>query len=136
MSLLTWTDRLTVGVKGLDDDHRKLLGMMNEFDDGIAAGQDKEALGKILDRLVDYTQIHFHREEQMFALTGYEAALSHRQEHDDLTRQMVEVQRKYNASGGDILPGEVMSFLKKWLVHHILGSDRKYGPHLNSNGVL
>jgi hypothetical protein len=30
---------------------------------------------------------------------------------------------------------EVMEFLKDWLGKHILGSDKKYGPFLNAQGV-
>ena len=135
MPLMTWTDKMSVGVKVIDDDHKKLVGMVNQLYDGINAGQGKEALGKVLDGLVDYTKFHFHREEEFFAQTGYASAVAHKKEHDDLTKQVIDVQTKYKNGAVTTLSLEVMNFLKNWLVNHIQGSDKKYGPHLNAKGI-
>ncbi|MFY9644458.1 MAG: bacteriohemerythrin [Terriglobales bacterium] len=135
MPLMTWNDKLSVGVNVIDDDHKKLVSLVNELYDGITAGKGKEALGKILDRLVDYTKVHFDREEQFFARTAYPAAAAHKQEHTDLTKQVLDVQAKYKRGEVLTLSLEVMNFLKNWLVNHIQGSDKKYGPHLNAKGI-
>jgi hemerythrin len=55
-------------------------------------------------------------------------------EHDGLTSQVKEIQARFN-SGSPAPTLEVMSFLKDWLFDHILGSDTKCGPHLNSLGI-
>ncbi len=34
-----------------------------------------------------------------------------------------------------IITIEVLHFLREWLENHLLGSDKKYGPFLNSKGV-
>jgi hemerythrin len=135
MALMTWTEKMSVGVKVLDDDHKKLIGMINELQDGLKAGHGKEALGQVLDELVNYTQIHFAREEQYFAQTGYPPASLHKKEHDDLTKQVLEVQAKYKESPLTSLSFEVMDFLKNWLNEHIQGSDQKYASHLNAKGI-
>jgi hemerythrin len=92
-------------------------------------------LGPILDRLVDYTKVHFAREEKLFAQTGYSDAAAHKQQHDALTRQVLEVQRKYAAGAVATVSLEVMHFLRDWLINHIQGSDQKYRPHLNAKGI-
>jgi len=135
MPLMTWNDRLSVGVKVLDDDHKKLVGMINQLFDAIQSGHGKDSLAKILDGLVDYTKVHFAREEQLFVQTGYAASADHKKEHDDLTRQVLDVQRKYKAGASGILSLEVMNFLKNWQINHIQGSDQKYSPHLNGKGI-
>jgi len=135
MPLMTWTDKLSVGVGVIDDDHKKLVGMVNELYDAMQAGHGKASLGRILDGLVQYTKFHFAREEKFFAQTGYPAAVPHKQEHDALTRQVLDVQQKYAAGAGSTLSLDVLHFLKDWLVKHIQGSDQKYQPHLNAKGI-
>lgn len=132
---MTWTEKLAVGVKILDDDHKKLVGMVNELYDAIQSGHGKDSLGKILDGLVDYTKVHFGHEEQFFSQTGYPEAAAHKKQHSDLTKQVADVQQKYKAGVNGTLSLEVMNFLKNWLVNHIQGSDQKYGPFLNGKGI-
>jgi hemerythrin len=135
MPLMNWTEKLSVGVAVIDDDHRKLVGMINELYDAMQAGHGKNTLGRILDDLVQYTKFHFAREEKFFAQTGYPAAVPHKQEHDALTRQVLDVQQKYAAGASATLSLDVLHFLKDWLIKHIQGSDQKYRPHLNAKGV-
>jgi hemerythrin len=135
MPLMTWTDKLSVGVGVIDEDHKKLVGMVNELYDAMQAGQGRDSLGRILNGLVQYTKFHFAREEKFFAQTGYPAAVPHKQEHDALTRQVLDVQQKYAAGATATLSLDVMQFLKNWLVNHIQGSDQKYRPHLNAKGI-
>ena len=77
MPLMTWTDKLSVGVGVIDEDHKKLVGMVNELYDAMQAGQGRDSLGRILNGLVQYTKFHFAREEKCFAQTGYPAAVPH-----------------------------------------------------------
>jgi hemerythrin len=135
MALMTWTEEMSVGVKVLDDDHKKLVSMVNELHAGILGGRRQEALGGVLDQLVSYTKVHFAREEEMFARTGYANAVEHKKEHDELIKKALELQARYKGGATSMLSLETMSFLKNWLSHHILGIDKKYGPHLNAKGV-
>jgi hemerythrin len=132
---MTWNKQLSVGVQVLDDDHKKLVGMINELYDAVQAGRGKESLGKILDGLIEYVKTHFAREEQFFAQTNYPDTAAHKKEHDELTKQVLEVQKKYKAGANGTLSLELMNFLKNWLVDHLQASDGKYGPYLNSKGI-
>jgi hemerythrin len=85
--------------------------------------------------LVKYTKFHFAREEKFLPETGYPAAGPHKQQHEALTRQVLDVQKKYNAGATATLSVDVMQFLKNWLISHIQGSDQSYRPHLNAKGI-
>jgi hemerythrin len=136
MPLMTWTEKLSVGVGVLDEDHKRLVAMVNELYDSMQAGHGKETLGRILNDLVQYTKVHFDREEKFFAQTGYPASAAHKQEHDALTQQVLEVQQKYMSGASAALSIDVLRFLKNWLINHIQGSDQKYRPHLNAKGIV
>ncbi len=135
MPLVEWNETLSVGVSIIDDEHKKIVGMLNELHDAMLARHSEEALGKVLDGLVAYTASHFKHEEALFAKTGYAAAAEHRKEHADLTRQVLDVQKKYQEGATATLSIEVLKFLRKWLLVHIQDSDKKYGPHLNARGI-
>ena len=58
MSLLTWSPMFSVGVKEIDDQHKKLIDLANRLNDQMAAGKGKEILDKIFQELVAYTVSH------------------------------------------------------------------------------
>ncbi len=135
MPLMAWNEKLSVGVKQLDDDHKQLVGMVNELYDGITTGKAKELVGPLLDKLIRYTVEHFKHEEDFFAKTGYPETSKHVAFHKDLTSQVLAVQKAYKEGARATLSLEVMNFLKNWLVTHIQGEDKKYGPFLNAKGI-
>lgn len=135
MPLMEWTDKLSVGVSQFDNEHKKLVAMVNDLFDAVQGGRGKEALAKILDGLIAYTKTHFANEERYFQQHGYPDLAAHKAEHDALAKQVMEVQRKYHSGATATLSMEVMNFLKNWLVRHIQGTDKKYGPFLNGKGV-
>jgi len=59
MAFMVWTKVISVGVTAMDDDHKKLIDIINKLHDGIVAGHKKEILAAVLDHLVDYTKFHF-----------------------------------------------------------------------------
>jgi len=95
MPLMEWNEKLSVGVASIDAEHKRLVGMLNELYDAMQARHSQEALGKVLDGLINYTASHFKHEETLFARTGYPAAAAHKKEHDDLTKQVLEVKKKF-----------------------------------------
>jgi len=135
MPLMSWNEKMSVGVGVIDAEHKKLVALLNELYDGIQANQVKEKLGTVLDGLIAYAASHFKHEEQFFTETSYPDAPAHIKEHQNLTNQVLEVQKRYKAGDTGTLSMEVMNFLKRWLIDHIQGSDKKYGPHLNAKGI-
>ena len=133
MAFFDWSDNLSVDVKASDDDHKKLIDMLNCLYVGMKNRQGKEVVGKVLDDLVCYTKFHFAREEEFFAKTGY-PAVEHKKEHKELVKQAEELQSRYK-NGESALSIETLDFLRDWLTNHIQGTDKKYSSHLNANGI-
>jgi hemerythrin len=92
-------------------------------------------LGKTLDGLIDYTKSHFAREEQYMLKCGYPDLATHKKEHEDLAKQVLDVQKKYHGGSTATLSMEVMNFLKNWLIKHIQGTDKKYTPFMLAKGI-
>ena len=134
MALIAWSDTYSVQVRQFDDQHKKLIEMVNDLHDSMKVGKGKEALGKILKSLIQYTAMHFSSEERLMKQHNYPDYEQHKKEHNQLVMKVQDVQKKY-LEGSTILSQEVMNFLKEWLRNHIQGEDKKYGIFFNSIGV-
>ena len=134
MAFIDWSDQLSVEIRQIDDQHKKLIAIVNTLFDAMSQGKAKEVMGKVFTELVQYTKTHFQTEERLMQQYAYPDFAAHKKEHDDLTKTAMDLQEKFN-KGALTLSIETSKFLKDWLTKHILGSDKKYSPFLKSKGV-
>lgn len=135
MTLIHWTDEMSVGVKAMDDDHKKLIGILNEMKSSLESADDLKAFGVALEQLVEYTRIHLAREEKLLAYANYPESTEHHKEHDEMIDKALKAQANFRCGATDMLAAEMTDFLQDWLMNHILISDKMYGPHLNEHGI-
>jgi methyl-accepting chemotaxis protein/hemerythrin len=131
---LEWDPSFAVGVDKYDNAHKVLFGMVNDLADAMQQKKSKEAVGRVLNGLAEYTINHFFDEERSFAQTHYPEEVQHKTLHKKLLSQVTELIGKFNA-GETLIAQDVVNFLQDWLINHIKGTDKKYGPHLNKNGI-
>ena len=96
--------------------------------------RSEEVLAGVLDRLKQYTVKHFATEEELFDRYGYAEAPAHKKAHRDLVEKVLAFEQELK-NGRAKVTMEIMRFLKEWLVGHIMGTDKRYGPFLNGKGV-
>ncbi len=135
MALMTWSDNLSVNIKEIDDQHKKLVGMLNELHDSMKEGKGAAMTGSVLTGLIKYVSTHFATEEKYMKQYSYPEFLNHKAEHDALTKQALDLHKQFQ-EGKPVLTSELLRFLRDWLSNHILGTDKKYGPYLNSKGIV
>lgn len=134
MSLVTWSDEYSVNIKSVDAQHQKLVMMLNELHDAMMVGKGKEVLGSVLNEIIDYTIYHFSTEEKYFDKYGYPDAELHKNQHKEMVEKVGALRERFEA-GENVLTLDVMNFLRDWVHDHIHGSDKLFGPFLNSKGV-
>ncbi|WP_284694671.1 bacteriohemerythrin [Geomonas sp. Red32] len=130
--MITWSRSFSVGVSQMDAEHQRLVDIINNLYSSMRSGQGNTAIGRVLDELVDYTKTHFAHEEKMMREVGYAGFDDQKRAHEALVAKVVEIQGKYHS--GTALGQEVMNFLKNWLLNHIQGMDKEYGPVVNKRG--
>jgi hemerythrin len=136
MAFIDWNKNMSVGVERLDEDHRKLIAIINQLHDGIQAGHKREILDQVLHELVEYTKVHFANEERLFAQTDFAGAAVHISEHESLVQRILNVARHFEDRPVSVLDYELMSFLQTWLLNHIQTTDKKYSAWFNSHGIF
>lgn len=134
MALIEWTPALSVNVKAVDEQHQKLINLINDLDNAMAKGRGRDVMGKIVTELEDYTNTHFSFEEVCFATFNYADAASHKAEHAKFVSELTRFKADYDASKLG-LSMTVMQFLCDWLKKHIVGTDKKYSACFNANGL-
>ena len=134
MSFFPWNDGYSVNIREIDEQHKRLVSLVDEMYEAMRAGKGSEVLGKILADLIHYTKTHFATEERYFRLYGYPEFEVHKKEHDILTGQAMDLKEKFDA-GQTALSSQTGTFLKNWLINHIQKTDKKYSAFLNGKGL-
>jgi len=134
MALIQWTSELEIGYKIIDDQHKKLVDLLNDLHGAMIQGKSKEILASILKELIKYTGYHFKDEEGYMKKFNYQDFNNHCIEHDNFVKKMLGYQDDF-ANQKALLSIDIMNFLKDWLINHIMGTDRKYISTFNENGM-
>ncbi len=129
--MITWKNEYSVKVNEIDEQHKKLIDMINHLETAMRAGKGKDALESIFNGLVDYTKSHFATEERLMTTHQYPDKTAHLAEHLALTHKALDLQRKLRQREiGLAIP--TADFLSNWLTGHILGMDIKLGAFLSA----
>jgi len=75
---IEWKKSYSVGLDSIDDDHKKLLGMINQLQTASHYTTDDKMIEHILDDLIDYTKYHFSREEKIMLDCEYPNLAAHK----------------------------------------------------------
>jgi hemerythrin len=134
MMFLKWNDSFSVKVNSIDQQHKKLIDLINSFYDNINQGSPKEKLLILINELKKYTIVHFSTEEEYFKKFNYLDFAAHKEEHDKFVATIQNYEERYK-SGKLLLTIEVTNFIKKWITQHILGTDKKYIELFQKHGV-
>jgi len=129
--LFSWSDKLSVTVDSIDEQHKELVRMVNELNAAMGEGRANDVIGKILKDLIAYTVTHFKHEETLMNTHAYPGFAKHKKEHENLVEKVLALQSKFEA-GQARMNIEVMLFLKNWLTAHIQGTDKELGVFLSS----
>ncbi len=134
MPYIDFSESLSVNVTSFDEQHKKLVSLVNKLYDAMKEGKGKEILSEVFNELIEYTKFHFKSEEEMMLKYDYNGYKEHLDEHNKLTKEVLELKDKYE-KGNIFITTELLAFLKEWLSHHILEMDKKYGPFFNEKGI-
>lgn len=118
----------------MDDQHGILMDTVNELRTQLLQGADRNRIEHQLERLIEFTAMHFSCEESLLERYGYPAAEDHRLEHLRLMNEIRQALDQTQHSGSsDLQP--LLDFLRGWYINHVEHLDRPYGAWLNARDV-
>ncbi len=122
VAYLTWRNDLNTGIEVIDTQHRRIVEMINQLHE--TQGQDRAAVGVVIEALVEYTVSHFAFEESLMEDAGYQFSRAHKRIHDLFIKRVSDYRARYVA--GEDVAGELQDLLSRWLFSHIKEEDASY----------
>jgi hemerythrin len=153
---IQWREEMAIDHGPIDQDHRTLIAIINEFCGTAPTVAALPGLQATLDKLSHYTAVHFRREEGLQAQAQYPHLDAHHQEHMELIRQLANIREqlakltapadestgvsradppivkpgpKVRTSEIGVIHANVEAFVHDWLVDHIIRSDLRMKPY-------
>ena len=123
---MEWTDKLSTGVPGMDDEHRRFFALVHDLDAAIAAHASPRELERCLQVIVQEARAHFDHENRALSQLGAPHAERHIAAHARIQSQLWDALRTSYA----IEPAEDWAkkglVIKQMLLDHLQLDDLKY----------
>ncbi len=130
-SLFAFTDKYKTGIEFIDEEHKRLFEIIDETYELIHDNfiHDKyDQIISLLDQLKDYTEFHFHDEEEYMKSINYHGLEAQQQAHAAFIDKLVNIDIHELEAMDDNQQQyllDLVNFLVTWLANHILGADKK-----------
>lgn len=135
---LQWDEKLSVGVKEIDDRHQALLAKINELRRALMAGRQasRAETASVISFLETYVAEHFFEEEQVMERARYPFFDEHRESHKAFVLDLRELKQRLEApQTGHGMAASLISALEQhmsdWFLYHIGNRDRKLAEFLS-----
>lgn len=126
IDIFPWDDTFDTGLPEVDGQHRQLGRLLNLLASHVAFHTDLPEFEHILDELGAYAVSHFRAEEAIWHeyLAEDEHAVRHREGHQLFVRTIERLKSDRASGHAERVVQDALAFLTRWLVSHILETDR------------
>ncbi len=134
MPIVTWCDQYSINVVEIDNQHKRMIELVNELHSAVESCIDKEDLGMMLTNLTEFTRLHFSSEEALMKKHNYPGLIWHQKEHRLLIQHLEQL---VNAVSKGRKPTFYSDYdvSSDWALAHISEHDKNLGVFLNSKEI-
>jgi len=126
--LIEWKESFSVGINELDEQHKKLMGIVNELYLTMNSSQrDPSFIKNLISSLSCYAKEHFVLEEKLMNESGFPGLEKHSLEHRYFIKMIQELVEDYKKSVVSLR--NVHGFLNNWFLKHIIEKDKEFAYH-------
>jgi hemerythrin len=134
MPFVAWEQKYLLGIEQFDVHHKYLVDLLNEiYQMFLSKEADAAELERVLAALSEYSKYHFDLEESWMMQVNYPKHKEHVVEHQKFVYKLFELNKQL-ATDKSQLTLEIIVFLRRWLLEHILTADAKYGAFIRKGG--
>ena len=134
MERILWTENFSVGVARLDDQHKRLVQMINRLIAEPRLTTESETISSLLSEMTSYARKHFSAEEELLRRHHYPRLEEQVAEHQAFQKKTTDF-CSATMLHVRVVPETLLHYLSDWLVHHILKTDMAYKPFFREQGI-
>ena len=120
---MVWNSNYSVGVNNIDNQHLRIMTIINDLYVSIQLQQGTGAIKAILLELLACARVQFRFEEDLLKALDYPGYEGHVRLHDEIRNRISIL---HHVAIDENEPELVLIFLKEWWKNHILVEDMKY----------
>jgi len=124
MSLLQWKPEYSVGIDSMDDEHREMIGLINDTYDKLKSDPDVAEVEQCLGEIFSTISAHFALEENVMRKSDYAEYQAHKDDHEALLDQIRDLMDDFdaNTSSGAL---QLERRLSDWFAGHFSTFDAR-----------
>lgn len=134
MEIIEWDPSFSVGIERLDEQHKRIIGMINGLASESRATGRSMIITEMLIRLTSFANDHFRAEEDLLEKHGYPDLGRQKEAHSAFCNRLMTFFGE-PSHPSESVPKELLRFLHDWWVGHILETDMAYRPFLEARGA-
>jgi len=134
MKKIIFDETFSVGVRKLDEQHQKLIDLINTLSEMKDETVDLETALGFLTQMTEYADYHFSEEEQFMLAHHYKDYAVHKMAHNTFKKKTSDLLTTAKTSKQIQITG-IAAYLRNWLVNHILTTDMDYKDFFNEKGL-
>ena len=125
---LVWREQLSVGNDSIDSDHKHLIEIVNLAEHSLLA-KSRAELTSVLAQLLQYSKVHFSREEKFASAVGYPDVEVMHASHEALIEKLQQITQELDGNLKTSVVEGFVTFLREWLVNHVIKEDMLLKPY-------
>ena len=124
MSLMQWKPEYSVGVESMDDEHREMIGLINDIYDKLESDPDADQIEQCLGDIFSTISMHFALEERLMRKNNYAEYQPHKDDHEELLDRIRDLMDDFAAdtSSGAV---KLEQSLSDWFAGHFSTFDAR-----------
>ncbi|MFI4940124.1 MAG: bacteriohemerythrin [Burkholderiales bacterium] len=121
IDIFPWIENLSTGLPEIDEQHKKLVQILNRLASEVAYRPEICSSNVILDELAAYAIYHFQTEEAIWHryFAGDALEERHKNSHHGFVKAVAKLKAEQDMNADNLFDG-LLSFLTRWLLFHIL----------------
>ncbi|MCK5520090.1 MAG: hemerythrin family protein [Candidatus Marinimicrobia bacterium] len=131
MAYAEWNDGLSIGIQNIDNQHKRLIEILNELYEANDSPDRELAAAACLRSMVNYAKEHFKDEEEYMEFINYPDLEHQKEEHKIFIAKIADYETAQTILSYTPFQ-DMLDFLKDWVINHIKGKDQEIGNFLRN----